>query len=80
MSRAHACARPGCSGPADAWFTYDYRTRRVWLDDAQDLEAGDQWGLCEAHAGRMRPPYGWALVDRRVRQRPRFEPPSSLVS
>jgi hypothetical protein len=48
-----------------AWLTYDYAGRRVWLDDSPAV-AGDQWGLCASHAGRLSPPQGWTQVDRRV--------------
>lgn len=59
-----SCARPGCPGFAVAWLTYDYGAQQVWLDDRPG-PAGDQWGLCEGHATRLRPPRGWAQVDRR---------------
>lgn len=62
------CARPGCAQPAVAWLTYDYAGSCVWLDDAPGA-AGDQWGMCADHAGRLRPPRGWGLVDRRVARR-----------
>ncbi|MGI8493676.1 MAG: DUF3499 family protein, partial [Acidimicrobiales bacterium] len=66
MQRSAVCARPGCQGPAAAWLTYDYAAQRVWLDDAPSTEGGDRWALCDAHAGRLRAPNGWAQVDRRV--------------
>jgi len=59
------CARPGCAGPASAWLTYDYGAQLVWLDDAEG-EGGDRWGLCGAHAARLRVPVGWSTVDRRA--------------
>ena len=80
MDRRPLCARPGCQGPTAAWLTYDYADRRVWLDDAPDDEAGDQWALCSGHAGRLRVPQGWTQVDRRVAKPPRYEPPATLVS
>jgi hypothetical protein len=79
MERRPLCARPGCQGQTAAWLTYDYAGQRVWLDDAP-APSGDQWALCAGHAGRLRPPQGWTQVDRRVAVRPRFEPPTSLVS
>ncbi len=72
------CARPGCTGRADAWLAYDYAAQRIWLDDRPEPTSGDQWGLCEYHAGRLRAPKGWSEVDRRVGRR--WEPPASLVS
>ncbi|MDQ6785035.1 MAG: DUF3499 domain-containing protein [Actinomycetota bacterium] len=65
MSRATVCARPGCQEEATAWLTYDYGGQRVWLDGEAGAEAGDQWGLCSAHAGRLSSPRGWVLIDRR---------------
>ncbi|MGH9056574.1 MAG: DUF3499 family protein [Acidimicrobiales bacterium] len=80
MSRRLVCARPGCQGATAAWLTYDYAGQRVWLDDAPCDGRGDQWALCAGHAGRLRAPQGWTQVDRRVTQRPRYEPPTALVS
>lgn len=76
------CARPGCAGSATAWLTYDYAAQRVWLDDGPDAEAGNQWGLCAAHAGRLRVPIGWTTADRRARsgRKGGKEPPTPLVS
>ncbi|MCU4185689.1 DUF3499 domain-containing protein [Acidiferrimicrobium sp. IK] len=79
MSRPLVCARPGCGAPTAAWLTYDYSAQCVWLDDEPGA-AGDQWGLCADHAGRLRAPRGWAEVDRRVTHRRRYEPPTSMVS
>jgi hypothetical protein len=78
--RTTLCARPGCPGTATAWLTYDYGAQQVWLDDAAGLQDGNQWGLCGAHAGRLRAPNGWTEIDRRVGRRARWEPPTSLVS
>jgi hypothetical protein len=78
--RPTLCARPGCAGAAAAWLTYDYAGQQVWLDDRPGALPGDQWGLCAAHAGRLRVPRGWTEVDRRVARADRWEPPTSLVS
>ncbi|MHB1929783.1 MAG: DUF3499 family protein [Acidimicrobiales bacterium] len=77
--RPTTCARPACPCPAAAWLTYDYGAQRVWLDDRPG-PAGDQWGLCDAHAARLRAPRGWAQVDRRTGARGAAEPPVTLVS
>ncbi len=61
---AISCARPGCPNRAVAWLTYDYGARQVWLHDRPE-PAGDQWGLCQGHAGRLRVPKGWSELDRR---------------
>ncbi|HET9071135.1 MAG TPA: DUF3499 family protein [Acidimicrobiales bacterium] len=78
-----SCARPGCQGSAVAWLTYDYGAQQVWLDDRPG-PAGDQWGLCQGHAARLRVPRGWSQVDRRTGAGPSgtdpWEPPAALVS
>ena len=74
------CARPGCAGPASAWLTYDYAAQQVWLDDAPTPAAGNQWGLCGLHAGRLQAPKGWAEVDRRAGPEKKWQPSTSLVS
>jgi hypothetical protein len=58
------CARPGCSAPAAAVFTFDADELTVWLDvpDDNGARAGE---LCERHAHSLRPPQGWTLNDRR---------------
>lgn len=75
MSRPLTCARPGCGRPAAAWLTYEYATRRVWLDD-EPGGPGDRWGMCAEHAGRLTVPQGWTAVDRRVARRPPAVPPA----
>jgi hypothetical protein len=79
MQRRPLCARPGCQGQTAAWLTYDYAGQRVWLDDLPS-QAGDHWGLCASHAGRLRAPRGWTQVDRRVTPRSALEPAASLLS
>lgn len=76
--RPTLCARPGCGSDPVAWLTYDYASQRVWLDDRPDEDGGDQWGLCEVHAGRLSVPRGWSEVDRRAGRRGDY--PESLVS
>jgi hypothetical protein len=77
MSRATTCARPGCQGEAVSWLTYDYAGQQVWLDAEPALSGGDQWGLCAEHAGRLRSPRGWSLIDRRLGT---ARPPAPLAS
>lgn len=79
MDRRPVCARPGCTGEPVAWLTYDYASQQVWLDDTPS-PSGDQWALCADHAGRLRPPEGWALLDRRVARAGQYEPRVTLVS
>jgi len=59
------CARPDCALSAAASLSYDYHGRTVWLDDgpAPDPSHHD---LCDGHAGRLRVPSGWELIDRRA--------------
>lgn len=47
-----------------AWLSYDYAAQNVWLDDSEQAD-GDAWGLCPAHALRLKVPQGWTTVDRR---------------
>lgn len=81
MSRRSLCARPGCQGSTVAWLTYDYAGQQVWLDDLPSETAGDQWGLCSGHAGRLRAPKGWTQVDRRIMsgKETRYARPASLT-
>ena len=79
MNRRSTCARPGCQGTTVAWLTYDYAGSRAWLDDTPS-EEGDQWGLCQSHAGRLTAPQGWTQIDRRVIRPGQYEPPATLVS
>jgi len=54
----------GCDKPAVAVFAFDARECLVWLDP---LGPGGRGAgvLCDAHADRMSPPWGWNLLDRR---------------
>lgn len=61
------CARPACGGPAAATMTYEYASRTVWLDSpGQEPDPAAAWGLCAAHADRLRVPVGWSRNDRRA--------------
>jgi len=52
---------------------FDYDARMVWLDDlTEPVAPGAGYPLCESHAGRMTPPIGWTLIDRREDIRPLF--------
>lgn len=52
-------------------FNYDDRT--IWLDDLLERTVpGAGYAMCEEHAGRLTPPVGWTLVDRRRPIRPLF--------
>ena len=64
MSRT--CARPGCSRPAVATLSYDYSARAVWLEPLHLEPHPATHDLCAHHAGRLSPPNGWRLEDRRA--------------
>jgi hypothetical protein len=60
------CARPGCSQPATATLTYDYRAQAAWLERLAAEGHPMTHDLCEAHADRLSVPQGWRLEDRRI--------------
>ena len=65
------CVR--CGAPAGIVMSFLYLDRTVWLDDlTESVEPGVAYPMCEDHAGRMTPPVGWTLVDRRTAVRPLF--------
>lgn len=57
-----ACVR--CGVPASSLMAYSYADRHIWLEDlvAADLPG---YAMCASHAGRLTPPLGWTLTDRR---------------
>ncbi len=65
MSRQRLCARPGCGAPASASLSFEYATRRVWLDDLGEPEPY-KIDLCSRHADRLCVPRGWSGDDRRT--------------
>lgn len=65
------CVR--CSAPAGIVMSFAYVDRAVWLDDlVEPVVPGSAYAMCEKHAGRLTPPVGWTLVDRRTAARPLF--------
>lgn len=60
------CARPGCSQPAVATLTYDYRSQAAWLDRLAPEAHPMTHDLCDHHAERLSVPQGWRLEDRRM--------------
>jgi len=65
------CAR--CGAPAGIVMSFHYQGRTLWLDDiVEPVAPGRGYAMCEHHAGRMTPPLGWTLVDRRRTIRPLF--------
>lgn len=65
------CVR--CAAPAGIVMRFDYEAAVVWLDDlTEEIASGTGYAMCESHAGRLTPPIGWTLVDRRRDERPLF--------
>lgn len=59
------CSRTGCSETATTTLTYGYGQAQVWLDELTAERDPHGYDLCERHAGRLNPPRGWQLRDRR---------------
>ena len=71
-----SCARPGCSAPATATFTFDGLRRIVWLGPLAEASAYSAGDLCRRHAELLKPPRHWEMRD--VRPVPgAFEPAGS---
>ena len=62
---ARQCSRTGCSEEAAATLTYGYAQAMAWLDPLAPERDPHAYDLCERHAGRLAPPQGWQLRDRR---------------
>lgn len=62
-----------CRSLAAVTMSYHYQERYVWLDDLDsDPQPVHGYAMCDRHAGRLTPPVGWTLVDRRNLVRPLF--------
>jgi hypothetical protein len=59
------CARPDCSTTARATLSFDYASRRVYVEPLFLERSPQTYDLCSTHAGRTTPPNGWHLQDRR---------------
>ena len=57
------CARPGCSAPATATFTFDGLRRIVWLAPLADAAAYSAGDLCRRHCELFKAPRNWELRD-----------------
>jgi hypothetical protein len=64
------CVR--CSAAAGIVMYFSYPDRTVWLSDLTEAPPPGAYAMCEDHAGRLTPPVGWALVDKRTAPRPLF--------
>lgn len=63
------CVR--CGAPAGIVMAFAYAARLIWLEDITGpVVPGAGYALCETHAGRLTPPVGWTLLDRRGPARP----------
>ena len=52
--------------------SYQYASRTVWLySPGHEPDEIVAWGLCDAHADRLRVPVGWSRTDRRTGVLPR---------
>jgi hypothetical protein len=69
------CARIGCRAPATASLSYQYATRKVWLDDLDEAHDPHAYDLCAEHANRLVVPRGWKRDDRRSDEQPLFHVP-----
>jgi hypothetical protein len=67
FSMARQCTRQGCVHQASVTLTYQYARSLVWLDDLTPERDPHAYDLCDQHAGRLKPPSGWHLEDRRQR-------------
>ena len=71
-----ACAKPGCQAPSAATIGIRYGARELVVADLLPEQDPNLMDLCESHSGRMKPPFGWTLVD--VRRTPAGTGPVSL--
>lgn len=62
---ARHCSRTGCTETATVTLTYQYANSLVWLDHLAPTREPHAYDLCGRHAGRITPPTGWRLEDRR---------------
>jgi hypothetical protein len=61
-----------CAAPAATVMSFSYGERIVCLDDLVEGIALGTYAMCDEHAGRLTPPVGWQLVDRRTAPRRLF--------
>lgn len=60
-----SCAKIGCQEPPAATIGIRYEARELLVADLLPEQDPNLMDLCEGHTGRMKPPFGWTLVDRR---------------
>jgi hypothetical protein len=60
------CSKPGCARAGAALLSYDYAAQTALLHDPHEGELSPHaYTLCGICAGKLRPPRGWILQDRR---------------
>ena len=64
---ARHCSRSGCNHEAVATLSFQYARSTAWIDELTEVREPHCYDLCENHARRTTPPYGWRLEDRRHR-------------
>lgn len=60
-----SCAKMGCREPPAATIGIRYGAREVLVADLLPEQDPNLMDLCEGHTGRMKPPFGWTLLDSR---------------
>ena len=60
------CAKMRCSQEPVATVSLVYTERTVVVDDLFDERDPNLLDLCQEHIGRMTPPVGWVVQDRRT--------------
>lgn len=60
------CSRPLCSRDAAATLRYDYAAGVVMVDPMSAVRDPHEYDMCAWHAGTLRAPHGWNVVERRV--------------
>jgi hypothetical protein len=58
-----SCAKMGCREPAAATMGIRYQARELLVADLLPQHDPNLMDLCSDHVARMRPPFGWTLVD-----------------
>jgi hypothetical protein len=61
-----SCAKTGCREPAAATIGIRYEARELVVADLLPQHDPNLMELCEVHGRRMKPPFGWTLIDTRL--------------
>lgn len=60
---ARACARVGCSSPAEHTLTADYEDRAMAVGPLSPVRMPPALDLCGRHREALAPPDGWRLIS-----------------